>query len=55
MYSCYNFFLGLKIFKIALAGMAQWIEYWPVSQGVSGSVPGPGTCVGHRLGPQLGV
>ena len=38
-----------KIFKnkkIALAGVAQWIEYQPVSQRVTGLIPGQGTGLG---------
>ena len=40
--------------KIALAGVARWTECWPVSQRVSGSVPGQGTCLGCGLDPQWG-
>ena len=36
----------------ALAGVAQWIECWPVNQRVSGSIPSQGTCLGCRPGPQ---
>ena len=36
----------------ALAGVAQWIECWPVNQWVAGSVPSRGTCLGCRQGPQ---
>ena len=40
---------------LALAGVAQWIEYWPVNQRVAGSIPSQGTCLGYRPGPQLEV
>ena len=40
---------------IALAGVAQWIECWPVNQTVADSIPSQGTCLGCRSGPQLGV
>ena len=39
----------------ALAGVAQWIEHWPVNQRVMGSIPGQGTYLGYGLGPWLGV
>ena len=39
----------------ALAGVAQWIECWPLSQKVTGSIPSQGTCLGCRPCPQLGV
>lgn len=38
----------------ALASMAQWVEYGPTHQRVSGSVPGQDTCLGFGLNP-LGV
>ena len=41
--------------KMALAAVAQWIECWPVNQEVTGLIPGQGTCLGFRPGPQLGV
>ena len=40
---------------IALGGVAQWIECWPVSQMVAGSFPSQGTCLGCGPGSQLGV
>ena len=40
--------------KSALASVAQWIECRPVNQRVVGSIPSQGTCLGCRLGPQLG-
>ena len=38
----------------ALAGVAQWIEYQPMNQRVSGSISSQGICVGCRPGPQVG-
>ena len=39
----------------ALAGVAQWVECWPVEQRVAGLIPSQGTCLGCGPGPQLGV
>ena len=39
----------------ALAGVAQWTEHRPANQRVTSSIPGQGTCLGCRPGPQLGV
>ena len=39
----------------ALAGVAQWIEYWPVNQRVAVLIPSQGTCLGCRPGPQFGA
>ena len=39
----------------ALAGVAQWIEHWPVKQKAAGSIPSEGTCLGCRPGPQWWV
>ena len=36
----------------ALAGVAQWIECWPVNQRATGLIPSQGTCLGCRPGPQ---
>ena len=44
-----------KILKIALAGVAQWIECWPVKQSVAGWIPTQGTGLGCGPGPQLGL
>ena len=41
--------------SIALAGVAQWIEHWPVNQRVAGSIPSQDTWLGCRPGPQLGA
>ena len=35
----------------ALTGVAHWIEYWPVNQRITGSIPSQGTCLGCRPGP----
>ena len=40
---------------LALAGVAQWTECWPVNPKVTGLIPGQGTCLGCRLGPHLGA
>ena len=36
---------------IALTGVAQWIEHQPENQGVTGSTPSRGTCLGWGPGP----
>ena len=41
-----------KRVTVALAGVAQWTEHWPVNQRVAGSIPSQGTCLGFRPGPQ---
>ena len=38
--------------KLALAGVAQWIEHWTAKQRVASSIPSQGTCLGCRPGPQ---
>ena len=46
---------SIKEWKLALPGVAQWIEHWTVNQRVSGSIPGQGsqgTILGCRSGPQ---
>ena len=40
---------------IALASVAQWIEYWPANQRVTGSIPSQGTRLGCGPGPQQGA
>ena len=47
-----NFFFK---FSIALAGVAQWIEYQTVNQKAACLIPSQGTCLGCRPGPQCGV
>ena len=37
----------------ALVDVAQWIELWPTSQKVTGSILSQGTCLGSGPGPQL--
>ena len=37
-----------------MAGVAWWIECWPVNQKVASSNPSQGTCLGCRPGPQQG-
>ena len=41
--------------KTALAGVAQWIECWPVNQRVVGLISRRDTCLGCRPGLHLGV
>ena len=50
-----DYVTNVNKFKWALAGVAQWIEYWPVNQRVTGLIPSKGTCLGCRTGPQWGV
>ena len=38
-----------------MAGVAQWVEEQPAKQGVTGSIPGQRTCLGHGSGPLWGV
>ena len=38
--------------KMALAGVAQWIEHWPTNLRVAGLIPSQGTCLGCGPGPQ---
>ena len=44
-----------KISVYCLAGVAQWIEWLPANQKVTGLIPGQGTRLGCGPGPQLGV
>ena len=37
---------------MALAGVAQWVECWPVNQTVAGSIPVRAHCLGCWPGPQ---
>ena len=39
-----------KMALLALAGVAQWIECWPVNQRVTSLIPSQGTCLGS--GPE---
>ena len=36
----------IKKRKVALPGMAQWIEHQPANQRVTGLIPSQGTCLG---------
>ena len=40
----------IKKLKLALAGVAQWIECWPANQRVTGLIPSQGTCLGCGSG-----
>ena len=42
---------GIKKYKLALAGVVQWIEHHPENQRVTGLIPSQGTCLGSGLGP----
>ena len=51
-YECtwYHWTVHLKIVKMALAGVAQWIECQPANQRVAGLIPSQSTCLGCGLG-----
>ena len=38
-----------------LAGVAQWIEHWPVNQRVASSIPSQGTYLGFGPAPPQGA
>ena len=38
--------------KLALAGVAQWVEHWPAKQRVADSIPSQGTSLCCGPGPQ---
>ena len=40
--------------KQAVAGVGYWVECQPVNQKITSLIPGQGTCLGCRPGPQLG-
>ena len=42
----------IQIYRVALAGVAQWIERRPVNQRIAGSIPSQGPCLGFGPGPQ---
>ena len=44
-----------KLKELALAGVTQWTECWPMSQKVAGSIPSQDTCLGCGPGPWLGT
>ena len=37
-----------------LAGVAQWIEYWPANQRVTGLIPSPGHTPGLQASSPVG-
>ena len=39
----------VKNMKLALAGVAEWIELWPANHGVPESIPSQGICLGFSL------
>ena len=43
------------MYRVALAGVVQWIERRPVHWKVTGLIPSQGTCLGCAPGPQLGA
>ena len=49
------YFLALNAHRLALGGVAQWIECWLASQTFTSSIPGQGTCLGCRSGPESGA
>ena len=53
--SFYIKFRHLRKDNLAPAGVAQWIECWPVNQKVTGSIPNQGTCLSCGPGPKLGA
>ena len=42
----------IKLTKIALAGVAQWIECQPMNQRVTSLILSQGSCLGFGPGPQ---
>ena len=45
---------SLNIPRLALAGLAQWIDYWPTNQRFISLIPSLGTCLGWGPGPKWG-
>ena len=45
----------MKFIFLALAGVAQWIQCWPVNQRVAGLIPSQGKCLVCGPGPQWGM
>ena len=37
--------------SLALAAVAQWTECRTMNEGVAGSIPSQGTCLGYKPGP----
>ena len=54
-HSHYLTLMLLKMFPLALAGVAQWIECRPVNHRVPSSIPSQGRSLGGRPGPQQGA
>ena len=50
-----NYHLVYIVKKLALAGVAQWIERRPPNRKVTCLSPHQGTSLGRRPGPQLGA
>ena len=50
-----KFEVSNKNLSRALTSVAEWIEYQPANQKVTGLIPGQGTCLGCRMGPQCGA
>ena len=48
----YITYIPTQIYKLALAGVAQWIERGPENQRAAGSIPSQGICLDCGLGPQ---
>ena len=48
----WNDIVSVERLKLALPGVAQWIEHWPVNQRVTDSIPSQDTCLGCGSGPQ---
>ena len=46
--------MPLQIMNVALGGVAQWIECWPVNRKVTGLIPSQGTCLGCGPDSQWG-
>ena len=45
----------MKFIFLALAGVAQWIQCWPVNQRVAGLIPSQDKCLVCGPGPQWGM
>ena len=54
MLSVLNHLSKVRVFFLALSGVAQWTELRPVNQRVTGSIPSQGTCLGCGPGPPVG-
>ena len=47
--------VNMKYSRIALAGVAQWVECQPVNQKVTGLIPSQSSCLGCGPGIWLGA